>query len=58
MSYLLIVEGQEIPLTAEVAATDETVRNCIAPFYSFAATAILIPFLYKAALNKASRINS
>ena len=41
MSYLLIVEGQEIPLTAEVAATDETVRNCIAPFYPFAATAIL-----------------
>lgn len=41
MSYLLIVEGQEIPLTAEVAATDETVRNCIAPFYPSAATAIL-----------------
>ena len=41
MSYLLIVEGQEIPLTAEVAVTDETVRNCIAPFYPSAATAIL-----------------
>ncbi len=41
MSYLLIVEGQEIPLTAEVAATDETVCNCIAPFYPSAATAIL-----------------
>lgn len=39
MSYLLIVEGQEIPLTAEIAATDETIRNCIAPFYPEAATA-------------------
>lgn len=39
MSYLLIVEGQEIPLSAEIAATDETIRNCLAPFYPEAATA-------------------
>lgn len=39
MSYLLIVEGQEIPLTQEVAATDETIRNCLAPYYPEALTA-------------------
>lgn len=39
MSYLLIVEGQEIPLTQEVAATDQTIRNCLAPFYPEALTA-------------------
>lgn len=39
MSYLLIVEGQEIPLSAEVAGTDETIRNCLAPYYPEALTA-------------------
>lgn len=39
MSYILLLEGQEIPLAEEVAATDETIRNCILPFYPEAATA-------------------
>lgn len=39
MSYILMLEGQEIPLTDEVGATDETIRACIAPFYPEVATA-------------------
>lgn len=39
MPYILMLEGQEIPLTDEVGATDETIRACIAPFYPEAATA-------------------
>lgn len=38
MIHLLIVEGQEIPLTAEVAATDEIIRNALALYYPEAAT--------------------
>ena len=34
-----MLEGQEISLTDEVGATDETIRSAIAPFYPQAATA-------------------
>lgn len=39
MPYILMLEGQEITLTDEVGATDETIRACIAPFYPEVATA-------------------
>lgn len=39
MTHILTLEGQEIPLTAEVAASDETLRNALAPFYPEIATA-------------------
>lgn len=39
MPYILIVEGQKIPLTDEVAATDETIRAALVPFYPEVATA-------------------
>ncbi|MDV2994850.1 MAG: hypothetical protein N4J56_004504 [Chroococcidiopsis sp. SAG 2025] len=39
MPYILMLEGQEISLTDEVGATDETIRSAIAPFYPEAATA-------------------
>ena len=39
MQYLLKLEGQEIPLTPEVAATDQTIRDAIAPFFPEATTA-------------------
>jgi hypothetical protein len=33
MPYILMIEGQEIPIADEIAATDETLRNALTPFY-------------------------
>ena len=33
MPYKLFLEGQEIPLSDEVAATDDTVRNAMMPYF-------------------------
>lgn len=39
MQYILKLEGQEIPLTPEIAASDKTIRDAIAPFFPEASTA-------------------
>lgn len=39
MQYILKLEGQELPLTAEIAATDQTIIAAIAPFFPEAASA-------------------
>ena len=39
MQYILKLEGQDIPLTPEVAASDQTIRDAIAPFFPSATTA-------------------
>lgn len=39
MPYILILEGQEIPLADEVAAFDQTLRDTLTPFYPEVATA-------------------
>lgn len=39
MQYILKLEGQNIPLTPEVAANDQTIRDAIAPFFPDATTA-------------------
>ena len=39
MPYKLFLEGQEIPLSDEVAATDDTLRNAMIPFFPEVGTA-------------------
>ncbi|MFB2920369.1 hypothetical protein [Aerosakkonema funiforme] len=39
MQYILKLEGQDIPLSPEVAASEQTIRNAIAPFFPDATTA-------------------
>lgn len=39
MPYKLFLEGQEIPLSDEVGATDDTVRNAIIPYFPEVGTA-------------------
>ncbi len=39
MPYILIIEGQEIPIADEVAAFDQTLRDAFTPFYPEVATA-------------------
>ncbi|HEY9848017.1 MAG TPA: hypothetical protein V6D28_01055 [Leptolyngbyaceae cyanobacterium] len=39
MQYILKLEGQDIPLTPEVAASDQTIRDALAPFFPDATTA-------------------
>ena len=39
MPYILILEGQQIPLADEVAANNQTLRDTLTPFYPEVATA-------------------
>ncbi len=39
MPYIVILEGQETPISDEVATTDQTLRDALTPFYPEVATA-------------------
>ncbi|MBO3458445.1 hypothetical protein G7B40_025200 [Aetokthonos hydrillicola Thurmond2011] len=39
MPYIVILEGQETPISDEVGATDQTLRDALTPFYPEVSTA-------------------
>jgi len=41
MNYIIVIEGQNIPVPEEIGASDENVKKALAPFYPDAANAMI-----------------